>query len=69
MKSIIQKFKKSVIKHFKDESEFESFLKEETSAFGGKSPEDWLLHSRRKDRLSFSIQTVIELKTKVATFE
>jgi hypothetical protein len=65
MKPIILEFKEAVIRYFKDEEDFCLFLKEPTTAFDGKSPEDWLLHSRRSDRLDFAIDTVRQMKTLV----
>ena len=65
MSNIVLQFKEAVLSYFKDENEFINFLKESTTAFGGQSPEGWLLYSRRKDRLDFAIKTVIQVKTRI----
>lgn len=62
MSKILVEFKNRVFNLFDSEEEWLTFLKTESSAFGGKSPEAFILKSRRADRLEFAIETVKSLK-------
>jgi hypothetical protein len=74
---ILEEFKNSVIQYFDSEAEFEIFLNTPEHFWGSPakipeqfySPKEWLLKSRRPDRLNYAIRTVIELKTSVMTLD
>lgn len=67
--NILIDFKNAVGHLFESDEEYNLFLNTPEHWFSSsnldQTPKEWLLYSRRKDRLDYAIRTVIELKSTV----
>ncbi len=72
---ILTDFKAQVREFFSSEEEMNTFLTTPSHIFGQNknhedlTPKEWLLFSRRKDRLQYAVNAVKELKTYIGFLE